>query len=415
MVSIITLPPEVLFQSLTGLSSYPLTHSAIREFSSLYCRFRLICKPLTKKIDLCWRACLESFWNDWKEAPEWHDRLREDFVKQLFSSSKLIVNWIDGTPKITKLPYKDIQNKQLILKFEAPVQGEAFITLESPIIFAETLSDNVCHDSYYFDCNKTIAVQINEGGNGSALFYKLDDMQLIGRVEGTAQTKVMPHTLLKPLLFEKTACIFTADVNLQINGFDHFVMDVYDVSSFSISKINQMELPFYLVTAYATKDHFVFFCNQDNSYMLGATSREGHKPLFVYSLPINPPCKSSRLVEIQGQLLLLSIKKKSIKIQIVKITSDAIHLEPVEIPGLLHLDIFEAYVHLDKLFVISYDSNYRPTLFVIDFVTKCMQTVSTLEFQWLNHGMNIVSSNLGVVQVFVPDRSNPHVITLDYT
>lgn len=415
--SFLSLPREILFQSVSGQSGFLNTRSAIRAFTVSYLPLSLVSKPLKEKIDICWLDCLGLLWNDWKKASEWRDLSKEEFVKQLFFCSNLIVNWIDGTPKVTKRTYKEMDEKELVLKFDDPYQGVAYKMAKwhHPILFSESPGENTSHDSYYFDCNKTFAIHVNEGGFGSAVFYSFEDMRQIGKVEGTTQIRVMPHCDLKPLLFEKTACIFTAKFHEPINGFDHFVMDIYDVLTSSIEHVNQIELPFYVVTAHAVKDQFVFFCHRDKSYMLAAVSGDG----FVYSAPFASLCRSSKFVEMQGQLFFLSLVKCTLSIQVVEITSDGIHLQSIEIPGIeelvLHTDIFEASSYLDKLFVISYDSDHKPMLFVIDFITMQFKTISLLEFKWLNHGMTIVSSRLGVVQVFIPDRYNPSTLTIDYT
>lgn len=399
MVSFTSLPNEILFQCITNHPD--LNNQAIREFASAYCPLRVINQSLRKQIDECWQVCLEQVRKNWK-------------IKEQFVSSKFIVNWIDGTPKVVKQSYKEVQ-KELVLEFEEPVHGYAYKMLESsdPVLFADSPVENVCYDSYYFNCSKTIAVQVREG---VVTFYKLDGMQPIGLALGTDQRKVMPHSDLQPLFLENEVCIFSAKTNVQINGLDGFAMEVYDICTSYISKVKEIELPFYVVSAHAVKDYLVFYCRKDGSYVIGATA---DRQKFAYSTSLNPPHRSAKLVEIQRQLHFISLKGATLSIQAVEITAEGINLHPVEISGVeqfvLHLDILGAFSHLDKLFVISYDANYKTTLFAINLALKSMQILAPVDFQWLNHGIAFVSCSIGVVKVLIPDRYNPCMLTIDYT
>lgn len=412
MVSFISLPIEVLFQSITG-SELPITRSAIRVFAHRYCSLRLVHKPLTKNIDYCWKVCLEFLWNDWKNALEWKDVSKEGFVKQLFCRSNLIVNWIDGNPKVTKQAYSNIQNKELVLEIDAPVKGCVYKWVGdcNPILFSESFSANICYSSYYFMCNKTVAIQGIDEFYGTVIFYHAEGMKEIGRISGVSERRI----LSKSILNEEAAYIFTAHFNDAINSFDQFEMDVYDVSA--CLKFN-CKLPFYLMSAYTFGDNLIFYCYHEGALRLAKASLNRDNPQFIYSSFIEQSNRLSKLVEVQGQLLFLSLDKAMLSIQVVEIAKDQINLSPMNLSGskdfALHSSILSVCSHLDKLFVASYDDNYKPSLYVIDLNSQCMKMIKTLDIRWLNHDISMISISLGVVQVFIPDRYEPYALTLDY-
>lgn len=236
MNSLTSLPNEILFQCVTGSANYT-NHQLIKNLILSGTQVKSTCKDLHIKIEKCWKTCLDALWHEWKICHSLHHS-KEQFVKQLSSSPSLLLNWVDGKPKISW------QSLYATLKdgFFLEINPEAEDSLLKMI---STCGDDSIPTLWTSMAGKNAVAFTRSTPFGDASIIDLKARKFIGELLGHADRKLIFDQEIKPI-FYKNEVIILFKLGHKLTEIAYYEIETKEISlkkSFRISQhISSMDL-----------------------------------------------------------------------------------------------------------------------------------------------------------------------------
>jgi hypothetical protein len=182
-----SIPEDVFFPCVTGHSTYPFDRTSIKIFIEEGINLRSSCKDLCKKVDQCWRSCLEVFWNDWRECMDLPLSTRTYFVHQMPDTFRFVFNWIEGKPKICHHTLQELLANDFSLKFK-PEDEKGVQELKRcllPIYWASHLG-----------------IKAYARGDGDLAFIDMENRQFIEELKSKDDAQPVFSENIKPIFYD---------------------------------------------------------------------------------------------------------------------------------------------------------------------------------------------------------------------
>lgn len=185
---LIDMPEDLLFPCLTGRSAYPFSRTSIKIFIEKGINLRSVCKDLCKKVDQCWRSCLEVFWNDWRDCMDLPLRSRTYFVHQMPDTFRFVFNWIEGKPKISPQTLQELLENDFSLKFK----------IEDKKHLQELKR---CLLPLYWTSH--LGIKAYARGDGDLAFIDKENHQFIEELKSKDDAQPVFNEYIKPIFYDK--------------------------------------------------------------------------------------------------------------------------------------------------------------------------------------------------------------------
>lgn len=243
MNTLTTLPNEILFHCVTGYSSYS-NHQAIKHLICSGNHVKSTCKDLHEKIEKCWNSSLDALWQEWKTCPSLKHFSKEQFVKQISASPRILLNWVDGKPEISG------QSLFATLKdgFSLEIKPED----EDSLLEISLCGDYPIPTHWTSLANQSTVAFTRSTPFGDATFFNLKTGKSIGALVGQADRKLIFNQDIKPI-FYKNEMIISFKLGPELSE-----IAWYEIESEKISHKKSVSISQKISSIYLFNDHLIF-------------------------------------------------------------------------------------------------------------------------------------------------------------